>query len=183
MKRQLKTLEDFKLDYKTCHHFENEKLPLLVLATANHFPFKNSGLYKREWLPIFHQTAGNACHHHYMMGTILKPKPHIQQAMKTISGFWLDSCAGMWGASLDSILTYRSQISDMLKADCNNCYDKFEEGIYPLDTSVEFTRSICTDKIPKEFDQFVDWTSLSKLSHLCGILNRWQLYILGPNCD
>jgi hypothetical protein len=167
-----------KIDPKKCRYLEDKDLPKLVLALHDNYRTNSS----RQWRYIAHQTAGHACHQHYMKAIILKPKKQVMVAMKEIDKHWLDSDAGMVGyPTLDELLKYRKQLKNLLDVDCNISYDKFEEGIYPIDCTGENLKKLCTDKLPKSLDDLVKFRA--KIDWLFCCIGRWNLYILGNNCD
>jgi len=161
-----------------CEYLENERLPALVLAT---------GLYKydfvegREWLHIAHQTAGVGCHQHYMVGTILQPRPEVIIPIKAIIDNWFDTSYGALGVTLDNIMAYRKQLNELLGVDCNSSYEHFEEGIYPIDCSPQVIRKLAVDEMHDNLDDFIKFRS--GLHKLCDSFCRWNLFILGENSD
>jgi hypothetical protein len=173
--------EDFKyldLDY-------DMPLPRLVLGIQ---AFEDNGQFReyrfkpvRRFLPIAHQTAGHACYQHYLYGTILTPREHVAAAMQAINGHWLETDCGCFAVSLDEVLEYRSQLQSLLQADCNLSYRDFEEGIYPIDYTPQTLSSLQTDEFPADLDELIDWES--DLDRAVGCIGRWQLFILGENCD
>lgn len=165
-----------KIDISEYKYFEDEELPVLVLASKEKYDF-----YKRRvWKKIAHQTAGYLCHQHYLIGTVLNPKPDVAKKIKDISDYWLDSNDLFSVPSLDTIITYRKQLRRKLGVDCNGCYSDFEEGIYPIDCTPENVRKLCSDNLLKDFDSYVKWKKHEKFM---GCMNRWKLYILGENSD
>ncbi|MDI6722878.1 MAG: hypothetical protein QMD97_04935 [Candidatus Aenigmarchaeota archaeon] len=149
--------------------------PVLVLAVRERYNFKEG----RDWIYIAHQTAGNACHQHYMIGTILQPKPEILDKMRDINDYWLETNCGVCGVALDEIIEYRKQLNELLAVDCNLCYEEFEEGIYPIDCTAENIRKLTLDDIPDNPDDFIvkepSWKFIP--------IGAWNLYILGDNSD
>src|SRR3989344_9338005 len=112
-------------------YLPEESLPALVLATKHKYNFKEG----REWISIEHQTAGNVCNHHYMTGSILKPREDTLKAMREISDYWYDTNCGVFGTRLNEIIRYRTHLRELLGVDCNLSYRDFEEAIYPIDCS------------------------------------------------
>ncbi len=135
----------------------------------------------RQWHKIAHQTAGHACAQHYIVGTLLKPKtPQIQKGIAALNDKWLDSDAGVFGVSLEEVLTYRQDLKTLFGADCNQSYSKFEEGFYPLD--LEFLPKLAADSLDVEkLDDMVEWPS--GFARMCGMVGRWSLLIAGENGD
>ena len=167
-----------KLDPKECQYLNYSDLPTLVLAVHDKYSFNDA----RKWKPIAHQTAGHACNQHYMMGTILQPRPEIAGRIHEINRHWLWSDVGALRVTLDDIIKYRNQLNGLLAVDCNYSYQDFEEGIYPIDCSPDVVRKLSLDYIPDNFDEaFIQWRS--DFEKFAGSFNRWHLYILGDNCD
>ena len=153
------------------------KFPQLILAVADECEFTSD----RIFISIQHQTAGHACHQHYMSGTILTPKPSVQTAINTICDSWLDSDVGCFGVTFNNLTKYRQQLVDLLEVDCQWSYPQFEEAIYPVDCCKEYLDKLCEDKLPDELDDLIVWKS--DWDKVCGSINRWNLYLMGENCD
>jgi len=172
-KLKLKIPKFREIREERCKHLNEDKLPVMVLALSNSDYKLKRGM--REWKYICHQTEGNACHANYMRGTILEPKQKTLKAMQKINDSWLNSGCGTWGTRLDEINKYRRQLKRLLDVDCDDSYKIFGEGIYPIDCDVKNIRKLCKDKIPDSLDYFLSEKDLF------GMLNRWNLYILGKN--
>jgi len=176
-------MENF--DLKDFEYFSETDMPLLVLGTDINinFPRKYIPKQKFKFKKIAHQTAGHACNQHYIFGLILEPKPEVKKAMIDICEDWLDSDAGVFGVPLNEILKYRQQLNSTLKVDCNSTYPDFEEGIYPIDYSRENLEKLSRNikSIPEKLDDMLKWEK--ELYRIAGCIGRWQLFILGPNCD
>jgi len=134
----------------------------------------------RTWLKIAHQTAGLACHQRLILGTLLTPiSVAVAQGMAELEKKWLDSNAGLFGNSLDSILEYRADLKRLFGADCNGCHEGFEEAIYPVD--IEFLPKLAADAWPKDLDELIEWES--GWQRTIGCVGRWNLWILAQNSD
>lgn len=162
-------------------------LPLLVLGVrVKDWEFKdeeNARDYKfaktRTWHRIVHQTAGLACHQKHLTGTIITPKTgEVAMGLSGIATEWYDSNVGIGGASLENILKYRESLLK-IGLDCNYSYPDFEEGFYPIDP--EYARQISAEPLPSNLDDLIEWDS--GLSRAIGSINRWGLWVLGPNSD
>ncbi|MEK6861284.1 MAG: hypothetical protein AABY07_04900, partial [Nanoarchaeota archaeon] len=95
---------------------------------------------------------------------------------------WLDSDCGLFSVvSLEEILEYRGQLNKLLDVDCDLSYKDFEEGIYPIDCSVENIRKLVLEEVPNHLDELIKWEH--EFEKVGGCVNRWNLYILGHNCD
>jgi len=195
---QNRQLEEEKAEYTKFNYIDELKLPVLCLAVKydpdlveriEKEPFscfinkihKYNFTDERGWLDIVHDTAGNAINKHYMTGTILKPKTETGEGIKQINNSWLDTNCGVWGVTLEEILEYKKQLNELLEVDCNISYIDFEEGIYPIDCSVENIRKLAFDEVPDKLDELIKWKS--DLEKFAGVVDRWNLYILGQNSD
>jgi len=174
-----------KFDLNDFKYISEKEMPLLVLGIDIHrdYPRKYNPKYKFKFKKIAHQTSGHACNQHYIFGLTIDPKPSVKKSMVEISEDWLDSDAGVFGVSLTEILRYREQLNSKLKVDCNRDYKDFEEGIYPIDYSRETLIRISSSvgNIPENPDDMIKWDS--GLGRIAGSIGRWQIFILGPNCD
>lgn len=156
-------------DCKNFSYFKEEDLPILVLGVPYKFQFTK----ERKFIKIAHQTAGILCHQRYIVGTVLKPKPKVLEAMKFISDFWLEK-ESIFGFGLNEIFEYRKQLNAKLGVDCDNSFRDFEEGIYPIDVTKASLKKLTTEKIddPSKFiaKKYILWPN-------------WKLYIIGKNSD
>ncbi len=181
------------------------ELPILVLAIYEQSPDDPGDyLLKAEWagrlglealLPLRHQTAGVACHQHYMWAIPLKPRPEVEVAMCRLEKHWYEQDTGALGVALDELLEYRGQLRDWLHVDCNWTYRYFEEGIYPVDGTTEHINRLTEQELPEDFDELLDWMRPDDpedprererrvaIRRLMGFIFRWKLFILGENSD
>jgi len=171
-----------KEEYKFLDNDYNITLPVLVLAITQRPDFLREFNFKltRQWLKVQHQTAGYACHQVYMDATILKPRE--PEKLHILNREYSDSCINMWGLTLDDAVTYRQRIIDLFGVDCNDTFHYLEEGIYPIDATQENLKKLCKDRLPKDLDNLIDWQDKT-LDKMFGFIGRWQVYILGDNCD
>lgn len=161
-----------------------DSLPVLVVGIYHKHPHVINHRFKDQnvWMDIAHQTAGHLCNQHYLTGRILNPTDKMSKFMEELTYNWLDSDCGMFGVSLEEILSYRKQLEQSnLGLDCNLSYSRFEEGIYPIDCSSDLLKKITTDEIPDNLDEWIDFES--DRDRLLGCVNRWSLFVLGENCD
>lgn len=170
-----------QLDKKVFGHIDPIKLPVLVLAIKHQEDFfrEYNFVEGREFINIFHQTAGHANNDNYMTGIILKLKLETYEVINQINNSWRGSNCGMFGTSLEDVLIYRNQLKKLLGADCNESYKDFEEGIYPIDCSAENVRKLALDKIPDDLDDLIKFET--GFEGVVGCVNRWNIYILGQN--
>lgn len=165
-------------------------LPQLVLAIeipkrgfeedARTYQFKLG----RTWLKLAHQSAGHACHQHYLLATVLTPKTvKVAQGISALDRKWLDSQAGCWGVPLSGVLDYEADLKRLLGAGCNTSYRSFEEGFFPLDT--EFLSAVAAEadlaSLPKDLDDLIEWRT--GFERVGGSVGRWKLIVLGENSD
>ena len=171
-----------KIDTSKYEYFADKDLPVLVLGIyIDHYYSERHKMLNREWKKIAHQTAGNACHSHYIIGTILEPKPELKSKIQILNDCWLDSNCGVFGVALDDVLKYRAQLRDLFGVDCNLCFDKFEEAIYPIDCQTNFINSMTNEELPEDLDTFIEFKKPA--DKMIGCINRWDFFILGQNCD
>jgi len=171
-----------EIDTSQYEYIPDSELPVLVLGiyVYSHYGERHK-MRGRDWKKIAHQTAGNACHSHYIVGTILEPKPELKTKIDMLNKCWLDSNCGVFGVSLDEILKYREQLRDLFGVDCNSSYDHFEEALYPIDCNRNSIEAMTNEELPEELDDFIDFKSPA--DKMIGCINRWSLFILGENCD
>lgn len=170
-----------ELPYDEFNYFEEERFPLLVLGQRHDSKYYNNFVYKNpeKWVKIAHQTCGHACHQVHLTGMILTPTNSMKQLMKRLNDHWLDSNVGVFGVSLNSLNEYHNMLATE-GLDCQHCHTEFEEAIYPIDLP-ENLNQVCTDELPKELDDLVDFES--NMHKFLGCVGRWRLYVLGENCD
>lgn len=159
-------------------------LPQLVLGIEVDPRSEYARAYKfkpgRAWLKLAHQTAGHACHQHYLYATLLQPKTvEIAQRMNILACRWHDSQVGVFGARLDTVITYRSDLQKLFEADCNDCHTKFEEGYLPID--IDYIGKLAADQLPKDLDDLIDFASGWERG--MGCVGRFGLYCLAENSD
>jgi hypothetical protein len=169
--------ESYTIDKRQCKYLPHEELPVMVLAVKSNYYFKDKGKFQA----IAHQTAGHACHQHYMLGRILQPRLKTLKAMNKINKYWFYSDCGAGTPSLDEVNEYRRQLKELLDVDCNYSYPDFEEGIYPIDFSIQTIRKLCSDKLPDRLESQIHFKS--KTEKILGSIINWNLCILGDNCD
>lgn len=157
--------------------------PLLVLGikmdpnNIEHYKFKPG----KNFINIAHQTGGLSCHQHYMVGIVLKPKWHILVNMQSLVNKWLDTNVGVFGAQLNDVVEYREDLKRFFQMDCNESYTDFQEAIYPIDCTHDNLRQLTDDTLPDHLDDLIQFEDA--FQSFVGSVNRWNLYILGPNCD
>ena len=155
-------------------------LPQLVLAVNYYDADKIKFATDRKWLRIAHQTAGHGCHQHYLVGTILTMTPLAKELARILNMTWLESDCGVFGVSMNELENYRTQLRGY-GLDCNFAYPKFEEAIYPVDCTGDALQKLAKDKLPKDLDTLIEFEG--GIDKMCGMIGRWELFILGENCD
>ena len=158
----------------------NLPLPQLVLAAYYYDPNKIKFATPRKWLRIAHQTAGHGCHQQYMVGTILTMTHTAEEIARALNETWFESDCGVFGVTMNELENYRAQLRGY-GLDCNLSYPKFEEAIYPIDLNDAVLKTLATDKLPKDLDDLLEFEG--DMDKLCGMIGRWELFILGENCD
>ena len=155
-------------------------LPQLVLAVNYYDPDKIKFAPTRKWLRIAHQTAGHGCHQHYMVGTILTMTHTAEEIARALNETWLESDCGVFGVTMNELENYRAQLRGY-GLDCNLSYPKFEEAIYPIDCTPDALKKLASDELPEDLDTLLEFEG--DLDKLCGMIGRWELFILGETCD
>lgn len=160
-----------------CKYLEDDELPALVLYTNRWYPFKDMS----RWRAIRHQCAGLACDQFELVGMILSPNDRTRVAIRSIQDRWLDSNCGAFHSSLDDMGEYRDHLVETLGVDCNYSFDDFREAVYPIDINMESIQRLVTDDLPNDLDDLIEWEN--DFTKVFGLLNRWNLCILGQNSD
>jgi len=171
-------------DLSEFNFLSEEQLPIVVLGIIHRGSRPEGYNLKaiREWTKIGHQSAGHGCHHIYIQGTILEPKPDIAHQIKILNDKWLESDCGIFGVSLDELMEYRMDLKTLFEVDCNISHQHFEEAIYPIDCTPDNIKRLTNENIPENLDDFIEFDD-KPFSRLAGMINRWSLFILGQNCD
>ncbi len=183
-KQNLKYLVDLftammdEKEKEKCEYIPDSKLPKLVLAVHKNYNFNK----KEGWEYIVHQTAGHMCANYHMIARELRPRKGLKEKIQEINDTWLESCSGMSrNPMLDDVLEYRKQLNELLGVDCSFSYDRFQEGLYPIDCDSESLNKLTSERFPKDLDNLIGWKD--NLERCMGTIGRWNLYILGENCD
>ena len=176
-------IEDFKFlnDTREPKIMLGIRIPYAAITAelSNFYDFAfNPG---REWVKIQHQCGGMMCHQEYFIGTYLAPKDGgTTDRLRSLADKWLDSNVGAFEVSLNDLLEYRDDLKLLFGADCNNSYSLFREGLYPID--VEFLPALTNDlEEVKDYDNLIKWES--GFDRAVGSIGRWNLVVLGENCD
>jgi hypothetical protein len=135
----------------------------------------------RTWLTVRHQSAGLACHQRTWVATRLTPRPEVVGGLTALVGAG-HCCVGALGApSLDELVRYRDLVRRHLPADVNVAWLEYEEAVYPLDCTPEIIAALAVDELPDDLDELCEWRS--PFDRMLGLVGRWKLLVLGPNCD
>ena len=174
-------------EFKFTSSEENSELPKLVLAlTPTKEDQNNYSVYNLkepdDWHLIFHQTAAHACHHHYLQVKYLDPTKLGYKLMIELDNKYELSCAGQMGVSLNELNEYNNTLNNY-KLTCNTSYSAFEEAIYPIDITKESLALLTDTVLPEDLNDFIDFGDAGGFTRMCGIFNRWNLFVLGHNCD
>jgi hypothetical protein len=157
-------------------------LPMLVLAIREHAGYPHDWNFREpeRWSRVVHQTAGHACHQHYMWAMELEPNRAARTLMAELNHDVRLENLGLFGVPLDEVLYYRGRIQEF-GLDCNGSYPDLEEAIYPIDCSVEVVRQVSDTPVPDDLDELIAWRD--NRERLPGSIGRWRLYILTQNSD
>lgn len=135
------------------------------------------------WLPLFHQTAGHACHLRSFFALPLTMTTEGHELARYLESKYAGSLMGMLGApSLDDVIHYRDIMRER-GADANFSYSDLEEGFYPLDLTSRTLHHLTSEELPEDLDDLFTrdlengFTAL--LSSSLGLI----LCFLGTNCD
>ena len=161
-------------------HFDDERLPLLVLGFVQQDYYYADLKFtdRKEWHDIAHQTGGYLCNRIYLTGTVFTPKPDVLKKMRELSEKYLDSCDSV-PALLDAVLEYRETIKGLFNADCNRSYSYFEEACYPMDASLELLKELTDEPLPEDLADYMAREGFR--AELGG--HSFTLFILGENID
>lgn len=179
--------EDFDSDMDS----ENLIQPLLILGSVvypHEFegdsmsdPFEPKEDFKDRWIRICWQGSGHGCSHTYIQGLLLEPNPETLNKMWKLSHDYVNSCLGAFGLSFNDISEYRGRIQKDFKADCQYSYRHLSEAVYPMDYDPEVLWRMTAGTFPKDPDDMINWKDA--LGQLYGLIGRWNIFILGENCD
>ena len=128
----------------------------------------------KEWVHLFHQTAGYACDNVTVYAKLLPIKKGFFQKFKSITDKYLDSCISS-PPSLSTAQLYDAELKKLgLSAD--HCYHHLQEGFYPID--IQHIHKL-TAKLPQTLDSLL--LKPEKSGFYCPA--HWNCALLGPNCD
>lgn len=169
-------VSDLKAKY---HDFVEPRLILAIKIKPYTKDFELDS--SREWHHILHQTSGHACGTLDVVCTFLTPRPEVIPVIHEIDRTWYDSDLGAWATPLNDVIKYRQIINEKLGVDCNRSYADLEEAAYPIDCSKENIKKLCIDELPDDLETLLKFDT--DLDRIMGMINRWNLYIIGENCD
>lgn len=139
---------------------------------------KSSPAWKspKDWVRLYHQTAGYACMHKCIWAKFLKPKGKIRRLMNELSQDYLESC--IWPpARLETARGYERKLRACgLTADSSHHH--LQEGFYPIDA--ECAPKVTREKLPKDLAKLV---KPDKNRWARFFAPRFGLAILAENCD
>lgn len=131
-----------------------------------------------KWHYIFHQTAGFACHSHYLHARFLSPTPKVEKLMEELLKEYNDSCIS--GPRLSEAAKY-NEILQKFGLSAEGVAFDLEEGFYPVD--IECLSKVTREKFPKDLQNLIIPSKSKKLFSRFLDRRNFQLAILGPNCD
>ena len=173
MQTKPKLLQASWIETPKTFHFDDACLPQLVLYTdpEDTTEMKNP----KEWVRLYHQTAGYACNHSLLNAMILPMKKIYQEFFQKIQEEYLDSC--VWSPpSFQDAKKYQEQL-ESVGLGANYSYHLLEEGFYPIDP--EHIHKVSQKRLPKNLESLkkpVKTKSFPFPTH-------WQCAVLGRNCD
>lgn len=154
------------------------ELPVLVLTAVGGYGAPRD---PDAWVEIEHQGGGHACTQFKRTCILLPIKDSAYKGIRDLTDKWLDSCVGlMGGPNLSDANEYSADLRK-LGLSCEMSYRHMMEAVYPFDVTAESLRLLTDHPIPDDLDELLIFGS--DLEKVFGILNRWQGYILGENCD
>lgn len=178
--------------YKEINTWDKDfpELPVLVLGLEikefyydttiiKYSPLRYNLTTEREWHLISHQTGGLLCNHIKILGTILKVTEETKNKIKDFSHSYYGTDIFVPHVSLNELNLYRKNLENFLGVDCNNSYQVFEEGVYPID--VAYLNKLTIENLPEDLDDLIIWNN--KNQKLYGGIGRWSLWIFGENSD
>ena len=153
-------------------------LPVLVLASQSSYGVPRD---PEQWTEISHQGGGYACAQFKRDCIVLPIREEMLPRIRELTEKWLDSCVG--GLGNPALRDVNEYSADLQKLDltCETCYSNLMEGVYPFDATVESLRRVTSAAIPDSLDDLLVFES--EFTRMFGIVNRWEAYILGENCD
>lgn len=130
-----------------------------------------------RWIYIANQTGGIACHHVFMCGMQLTPRPGIADLMLKIHAKMENV---MCRASFNEVALYRKMLHGISPSiDCQGCYADMEEAFYPVDFTDKAANVLCVEKIGEPNDLFRWKDNWARI--LGG--RKWHFVFLAENSD
>lgn len=166
--------------------YEDAKFPMLVIGLNPYYIKENVCSFKdpSKWKLIETQHGGVACHHRIMYIYELSVRPEVKPKIQALNDRFYD-CG--YRQSLQQINSYNDYLIQNLGVSCDYSYSSFEEALYPIDPSHENIVKLSNEVLPLDDFSKIDLDKLlifkTKFSQLIGILNRYDLFILGENSD
>jgi hypothetical protein len=139
------------------------------------------------WMAVAHQTAGIACHHRYLIGIPLAPRPDRFNDIAALATFAHDRASGCVGAlavGLSDLVAYAALLDD-LGLSAQDAWPALEEGCSPLD---ERCAAVLSDTaVPSRDERYPIPENATALEALRAgpplVNNPWKVWVLGENCD
>lgn len=143
-------------------------------------PAKQRPLFKNpcQWINLFHQTGGYACHHVFLYARFLRPTPQVQKLMEELSTEYYESCLAARYCPLKSLVKYEKKLN-RFGLTANSTYKYLAEGFYPVDGTC--LGHVTTERIPRDLQKllspaprghWLDWSP-----------RHFDIAILTENCD
>lgn len=153
-------------------------LPMLVLTPRSSYGEPKDA---DAWHIVEHQGGGHACAQFRQECIILPIKDNVFASVVDLTDKWIDSCVGLFGGPTLSAANQYSEDLKVLGLKCETSYMRMMEAVYPFDTTVEALRTLTDYPLPDDLDDLLLFKS--DMEKMLGIIDRWQAYILGENCD
>lgn len=127
-----------------------------------------------DWHLICHQTGGYSCHHKYILAKFLEPKPEILELFKELQKY--DESCIVEPPNLEVANIYQKTLQKY-NLSAKWSYHLLEEGFYPVD--LDCIQTITNQILPENIQDLAKKNKESKFI----FPTRFELAILGPNCD
>ena len=128
---------------------------VVVLAFTDSLPNLR---FDREWLAIQHQSGGHASDQLSMIGTRLRPKASVADALLRIARDRYDECNGWFtrcNLRASQIVSYSAALN-AIGLDCEASWRHLQEGTYPIDATQQNLDRLAVDA--PDLRSIADWT-------------------------
>jgi hypothetical protein len=182
-----------QIDFK---YSQESFYPKLFLGAVHKFPYcskcggaEETRIYNMPGAELIaHQSGGLACNQLYLQGFFFDINSEYSEFIKKLDKLYYESNAGCFGGLLFEIINYQKLIKE-INADCDSCYELFEESVYPLDLSVDLIKNMIIDdkQILKNINNETDLDNLivfkDNFEKFCGCIGWWNSLLITENSD